>query len=87
MATATSEVNITPRLMAEAFWDMDAAEQAEFFEELHTITSEKSTYGLGEMQWCYMGQEINNSVKAKEQACSMMAWIFNHATDFLSRSL
>jgi len=78
---------ITPEVLANAFWNLDARQQAEFFEHLHDVTTEQSTYGLGEMQWCYMSNEINNSKKAKEQACAMMAWVFNHSTDFLSRGI
>lgn len=80
-----SEIEITPKILASAFWEMSAQEQAEFFAELHDITEKGSTYGLGEMQWCYMSQEIEKNPKAKAQACSMMVWIFNRATDFLSR--
>jgi hypothetical protein len=80
-----TEVSATPKLLAELFWALDSVQQAEFFEELHDITEKQSTYGLGEMQWCYMSNEIDKRPKAKAQACSMMVWIFNRATDFLSR--
>ena len=76
---------ITPEILANAFWNLDARQQAEFFVHLHNVTTKEGTYGLGEMQWCYMGKEINKNKKAKEQACSMMAWIFNHSTDYLER--
>lgn len=82
-----AKVEATPELIARAFWELDALGQAQFFSALHDITKEESTYGLGEMQWCYMCDEINKDPKAKDQACSMMAWIFNHATDFLSRNV
>jgi hypothetical protein len=76
-------VEATPEQLAQAFWAMDAESQAEFFAQLHDITERESTYGLGEMQWCYMSDEIEKNPKAKAQACSMMVWIFNRATDFL----
>jgi hypothetical protein len=82
--TFNAEVSVTPKHMAAAFWAMAADEQAEFFSELHDIAEKESTYGLGEMQWCYMCDEIEKNPKAKAQACSMMVWIFNRATDFLS---
>jgi hypothetical protein len=85
MATATGSVEITPRLMAKAFWDLHAGEQAEFFAELNDVIGD-SAYGHGEAQWCAMSIEIEKNRKAKEQACSMFAWVFNRATDFLSRS-
>lgn len=84
MTTATGVVEVSPRLIAEAFWNMDAEQQAEFFAELNDVIGD-SAYGHGEAQWCAMGIEINKRIKAKEQACSMLAWIFNHATDFLER--
>jgi hypothetical protein len=64
---------------------MEDQEQADFFSELYDLTNKESTYGLGEMQWCYMSQKIEANPKAKAQACAMMVWIFNRATDFLSR--
>lgn len=80
-----TKAQVTPKLLAELFWNMSDMEQAEFFEELHDLTEEQSTYGLGEAQWYCMSQHINKSPKAKAQACSMMVWIFNYATNFLDR--
>jgi hypothetical protein len=80
-----AKVKATPKDLARAFWAMTSEEQANFFAELHDITEAESTYGLGEMQWCYMSDEIDRNPKAKAQACSMMVWIFNRATDFLDR--
>lgn len=80
-----SKYKVTTEFLAKAFWNLSASEQAEFFEALHDLTIKESSYGLGEMQWCYMSDEIDKRPKAKAQACSMMTWIFNRATDFLSR--
>lgn len=33
------EVTVTPELLAEAFWNMDADEQAEFFNEIGNLTN------------------------------------------------
>ena len=33
------EVTVTPELLAEAFWNMDADEQAEFFNEIGNRTN------------------------------------------------
>jgi len=33
MTTATTEVTITPRMMAEAFWGMGSDEQMDLFED------------------------------------------------------
>lgn len=86
MATAIGSVEVTPRLMAELFWDLSADEQADFFAELNDVIAD-SAYGHGEAQWCAMSIEINKNKKAKEQVCSMLAWVFNHATNYLSRSI
>ena len=80
----TTNITATPKLVAELFWSLDSVQQAQFFSELHDITEKQASYGLGEMQWCYMSDEIDKLPKAKAQACSMMVWIFNRATDFLS---
>ena len=58
-----SEVDITPKLMAEAFWAMSDEDQADFFEHLaKEIKSDKCpgsvTYGLGERQWVSMHETL-----------------------------
>lgn len=32
-----AEILITPKLIAEAFWNLDSVEQARFFEELYDL--------------------------------------------------
>jgi hypothetical protein len=86
VATETGTIEITPRILAESFWNMSADEQAMFFAELNDVIGD-SAYGNGEAQWCAMSFELDKNHKAKEQACAMFAWVFNHATDFLSRSV
>ena len=86
MATAIGLVEITPRLMAEAFWAMNSVEQAQFFEQLNYVIGD-TAYGHGEMQWCYLSGALDKNKAAKEQACSMLAWVFNRATNYLQRSL
>lgn len=81
----TASVKADPELVATLFWEMNAAQQAEFFSKLHDLTSATS-YGLGEMQWCYLSDELDKDPKAKDQACAMLAWVFNHATDYLDRN-
>ncbi len=78
MIEITSRINITPRVMAEAFWGMTDNEQAQFFAELHDVitTTSPHAYSLGEMQWCYLSDELNKNAKAKEMACAMTAWVF-----------
>jgi len=78
-------VPITPRLLAESFWSMSDTEQAEFFHELHSVISaeppEKAhyLYGLGEMQWCYMGNAIKKySKEAREMFLAVSAFAYDY---------
>jgi hypothetical protein len=81
-----SEVPITPKLLAEAFWNLDSTEQANFFAELHDILDGKEwpAHSLGEMQWMYMSDEIEKNPKAKLMACTLAVNIFVRATEYLS---
>lgn len=84
-----SEVPLTPKLLAEAFWNLDSIEQAAFFAELHDILDGKEwpAHRLGEMQWLYMSDEIEKNPKAKRMACALAANIFVRASDYLSRNV
>jgi len=84
-----SEVPITPKLLAEAFWNLSSIEQAEFFAELHDILDGKEwpAHSLGEMQWMYMSDEIEKNPKAKRMACALAANIFVRASDYMSRRI
>ena len=83
------EINFTPRLLAEAFWEMDSQEQAEFFAELNNViqTDPSLEYpeSASDCQWYAMSQEINKIPEAKKMACQMTVNIFNQATSYLSR--
>jgi hypothetical protein len=83
-----SEVPLTPKLIADAFWNLNSIEQAEFFSELHDIVLGKEwpAHSLGEMQWFYMSDEIEKNPKAKKMACALASHIFVRATDYLRRS-
>ena len=84
-----SEVPLTPKLLAEAFWELSSIEQAEFFSELHDILDggKFPAHSLGELQWMYMSDEIEKNPKAKRMACAMTANIFVRASDYLSRAI
>jgi hypothetical protein len=84
-----STVAVTPRVLAECFWNMDDRQQAQFFADLKDVIAEQSpdAYCNGQVQWCYLSDRLNENLKAKEMACEMMAWFFNHTTDFLSRRI
>lgn len=85
----TSEVPLTPKLLAAAFWELDSSEQADFFSELHDLLDgiEWPAHSLGEMQWLYMSDEIEKNPKAKKMACALASHIFLRATEYLTRSV
>ena len=84
-----SEVPLTPKLLAEAFWNLDSTQQADFFSELHDILVGKEwpQHSLGEMQWMYMSDEIEKNPKAKKMACTLTSHIFVRSTDYLTRNI
>jgi hypothetical protein len=72
---ATASVQLTPAMMAEAFWSMGSFEQAEFFDELARVIREDhktnaSAYSLGELQWFFVGDELLQ--KKNDQARAML---------------
>ena len=76
MTTATTEVTITPKMMAEALWGMGSDEQVEFFLELSKVikTDEDNgntgAYSQGELQWYYTGSDL--SKPQNKEARSML---------------
>lgn len=56
-------VQITPELLAKAFWAMHCDQQADFLDALGAeieadhITN-KHSYSYGELQWCYLKDEL-----------------------------
>ena len=77
---------LTPRLMAQAFWDMSTDEQVLFFAELNqTVQHSYATdpishaWSLGQLQWLYLGHELNKNKPAREMLMAMAAPMFLHA--------
>ena len=76
MITATTEVTITPKMMAEAFWGMASDEQVEFFLELSKVikadedSGNTGAYSQGELQWYYTGNDL--SKPQNKEARSML---------------
>ena len=76
MTTASTEVTLTPKMLAEAFWEMGSDEQVEFFLELSRVIKEdqdngnNGAYSQGELQWCYIGSEL--SKPQNKEARSML---------------
>jgi len=79
--TTTSIAEVTPMLLAEVFWSMSDIEQAEFFHQLADVVAEQSpcAYGMGEMQWCYMGHAVKErSQQAWEMFLAMSAFAYDY---------
>ena len=77
MSTANVEVKITPAMMAEAFWDMDDCQQAEFFDELARVIKQDKrpgvvTYSHGELQWFHLADTMKDD-KHREPRAMLMA--------------
>lgn len=93
MAEATTSVNITPQMMADAFWDMGTDEQAEFFAALNKViqhdlaTKPKSwAWGLGELQWYHLGDTLNQNKDAREMLMAMAAPLYLNTLRHAERS-
>lgn len=81
----TSEIDLTPKLMAEAFWNMGSDKQAEFFHELNTVivTSHAKdpkswAWSLGEMQWCYVAALLEKDKAGRDMLMAMAAPLYLH---------
>lgn len=86
MSAATAIVDLTPAMLAEAFWRFGSDEQAEFFAELAKVikadheSGNKSAYSLGELQWFYVGDELKKPVnkEARDMLMTMAAPQYMH---------
>lgn len=86
MTTISATVKITPAMMAEAFWALDSVYQTEFFAQLaKTIKADqddgnKSAYSFGELQWFYLGEELEkpDNKNAREMLMTMAAPLYMH---------
>lgn len=78
-----TEVKLTPKQLAEQFWEMYNEEQAEFFEELFTVAGMKDSYYSFQSQAYYLHKTIRESKneKAKESLMSLAAPFFLHLLD------
>ena len=83
MITATTTVELTPAMMAQAFWSMESTLQVEFFAELAKVIKEDnktntSAYSLGELQWFYVGRELldRSNREARDMLMTMAAPLY-----------
>lgn len=79
------KVLLTPELMAKAFWKMCSIQQADFFEALakciqNEVDPKAITYSLGELQWCYLKDELRQP--GRELANQMHMALSAFAFDF-----
>jgi len=88
-STATATVELTPAMLAQAFWGMGSDQQTEFFRELkQVVTAEYAAnpkswaWGLGEMQWLYMGEAMEKDGPAREMLMAMAAPLYMHTLMF-----
>lgn len=79
---AGTSVEISAEILAKAFWAMDTVQQADFFGELAKHIKEKSpnAYSFGEMQWCYLKDELRQP--GRETANEMHMALSAFAYDF-----
>lgn len=75
-------VQITPDVLAKAFWGMDTQQQGDFFESLasHIESASPHAYGFGEMQWCHLQDELRKP--GRELANKMHLALSAFAYDF-----
>src|SRR5690554_2861058 len=61
---SVAHMNLTPELIAKAFWAMSDDQQADFFDalagevEAYNAESDRPAYNYGEMQWCYLHDKL-----------------------------
>lgn len=93
MSTATAQVNITPEMLAQAFWGMESSQQVEFFRELAATIQRDlqggniSAYSLGELQWHYVGHDLlkPENKQAREMLMTMAAPLYLHTLNYCER--
>jgi hypothetical protein len=75
--------------MAQAFWAMGSTEQIKFFSELANVIKEdhktnKSAYSLGQLQWCYMAEDMKKkeNKEAKEMLMTMASFLYWHTLSY-----
>ncbi len=79
---AGAKIELTAEVLANAFWNMDTVQQADFFEELAKRIQSQSphAYSYGEMQWCCLQDEMRKP--GRELANNMHLALSAFAYDF-----
>lgn len=89
MTTAYVTVEITPKMMAQSFWGMSSNEQIQFFSELAKVIKKdhktnRSAYNLGELQWCFMSDDLKKkeNKEAKDMLMTMASFLYWHTLNY-----
>ena len=79
----TAEIELTPKVLASAFWEMTSEEQALFFEELGKEIA-GDTYHA-QVQWFYLEEELRKSDLAKDTFMDMAAPVFWQTMKYMEK--
>ena len=92
MTNATANIKVTPEIMAQAFWSMNSDEQIKFFSELAKVIREDhktntSAYSLGELQWCFMAEDMKKkeNQEARDMLMSMASFLYWHTLNYMEQ--
>jgi hypothetical protein len=69
-----AHLEITPKMMAQAFWSMGSEQQAQFFEELSNEIN-GDTYHAN-CQWFYLGDDLRKNDKARSMLMDIAAPLY-----------
>lgn len=86
MSAVAAQVQLTPEMLAQAFWAMSSDEQVAFFDDLAAIIrrdhkdGNTSAYAMGELQWNCVGHELQKTENAWARAMlmTMAAPVYMH---------
>ena len=89
IVNSTSYLELSPEIVAKAFWNMDCEQQVSFFSALAAETKKtqeeasksKSWWFVGEygeMQWCHLKDEIRKNPEALKQYQALGVWAFEY---------
>ena len=73
-------VSLTPEIVAQWFWNQSTVEQADFLQALaKIIQADKGQYNFGELQWCYLKDELRQPGRqlANEMHMALSAFAFD----------
>lgn len=77
------EIEITPLMLAKAFWGLSSEDQAKFYEELGKEI-DGDTYHA-QVQWFYLEEELRKSQLAKDTFMDMAAPMFWQTLKYMEK--